>query len=99
MVDHIYYGATTSEENLYQSNVIAAVIGQISDGTEGSYKQVDVTAAVQADLEASKDRSQFRLYHYPDPTNWGLTDSHISTWATGDHATYPAQLVITYPAS
>ncbi len=59
-VDHVNFGATfpTSTATI---NALSLNFAQITDLTNAGPKQVDATTEVQADLDAGRPRSQFRM--------------------------------------
>ena len=73
LVDHMAYGGSLVAG--HYDDVPLAALGVFSSDPTAEYKTIDVTASVQADLEAARARSQYRLrFSDMDSDNDGTRD-------------------------
>lgn len=104
LVEHVSYdtlvhaGDGTTQYTMDPLDATIPATARLStDKTEG-YKTLDVTAAVLADLAASRSRAQFRLRFEKE----GVEDeseihiSYLTSWAPGEKETNQPELVIKY---
>ncbi len=73
-VDHMNLGAALDAADDNLANHITLAIGTLSNNYDLEQKVVDVTAAVQADLDALRSRSEFRLRFPVGFSNDGQAD-------------------------
>lgn len=67
VVDHFNFGSSL-DNNDWDSGTITSNIGTISNNATLEWKELDVKTAVEADLNASRTSSQYRLRFSPNET-------------------------------
>jgi hypothetical protein len=91
-VDHLYYGDIfdTSACTL----LALSYIGTLATSYSAGWKTIDVTAAVQNDVNNSRAYSQFRFFHDSETSDPGRENS--DSWYSGDNDTLQPQLQMSY---
>jgi hypothetical protein len=101
IVDRVDLGAALDSTD-YNAVALKANIGTLSTTTTIEYKTLDVTAAVQADVDTSRGKSQFRVrFSLKDSNNDGVRDYVQLTEAEDSccSVSKPPELVIEYRMS
>ena len=95
-LDHVNYG-NVFPTTATAFNVIQTDIAQLTDlDTSNTEKLLDVTGAVQVDLNAGRPRSQFRLRPAIGTNNDAQADFMVLTSAETPTASIRPMLIITY---
>ena len=94
VADHVYYGAdVTANASLFNGYIVAPAVPGSITGSTGPMS-IDVTAAVQADVNADgRLHTQFRLRHANERATF--IETNRAFWCTGENANEPL-LEITY---
>lgn len=91
-VDHVYYD--TAVASAYDTPVLSAIEGTLSDAFSVGWKEITVTSAVQDDVTNARGHSQFRLYHQTPTDSDGADDNDY--WLLGNASVNQPELVVTY---
>ena len=92
LVDHIYFGSTVTQSILDMPALSTISDSLATDYLEG-WKQLDVTSALQNDVDNTRSYSQYRMYHLGSNDD-GEYDQ--DGWLLGDSAINKPELVVTY---
>ena len=91
-VDHIYFGSTVAQ-SILDMPALSTISGFLAITYSEGWKQLDVTSALQNDVDNTRSYSQYRMYHLGSNDD-GEYDQ--DGWYMGDSATNQPELVITY---
>ncbi len=96
-LDHVDYGATLDYDEFGLPILGGSTVGNISDEPTLGWKSLDVTERLQADLDAARTRSQYRLrfglrYNNDATNDWARFEDGEMSQGTVN----PPLLVITY---
>ena len=94
IVDHLNYGSILDGSD-YDLAALQSNVGSLSNNAAIEYKTLDVTARVEADINAGRARSQYRLLLPTSTDSDNSEDSAFFTTANCCSGNLP-ELVITY---
>lgn len=95
LLDHVNYESAFSDAStIYNLPALSTAATPLATSSSLGWKELSVTDMVQNDVTTNRNHSQFRL-RFTNETP--LSPANIFTFiATGEHATYKPELVITY---
>lgn len=73
VVDHVVIGGTLDSSD-YDGGLIASNVGTLSSNDKEEWKELNVTEAVQRDIDDGRDDAQFRLRFIQETDNNGADD-------------------------
>ena len=93
LVDHIIWTSAPGD-NFYDIAAESTLAAPLSTTSGEGWREVDVTAAFQQDVSASRLESSFRLRHETEVSANGTAD--YSTWSGDQADTNKPELVVNY---
>jgi len=100
IMDHINYGAYLDTSDWGAGDpgnpkTLASNIGIISDDTTIEYKTLDATRYMQADIDAARAKSQFRI-RFPIDTDYDDRDDYLNFISSRTSSTIKPYMLIRY---